>query len=114
MAKFLEIDGLSNNHTVFGPIEELLKPDVRMGNGESNNRESSVTDFERVRQLRKRLKEMEKYLDVLVKNEEYEKAAEVDEIVEMMKTHIAETGLTNKQLESIYADELDERNSEWF
>ena len=47
-------------------------------------------------------------MDTVVENKEYKEAAELDEVIKTIKSQIAESGLTNKQLESIYVDEDNE------
>ena len=50
------------------------------------------------------MKETERSLDTTVKNKEYKEAAEIDKVLNTIKSQIAESGLTKEQLESIYAD----------
>ena len=47
-------------------------------------------------------------MDTAVENKEYKEAANLNKVIKTIKSQIAESGLTNKQLESIYADKDDE------
>lgn len=101
----------NENHSSEVDVDEEIQHETEVEPDVGNSTENISENLLRYRELYQQMKEMEESIENAVEIEDYDKAAELDELMESLKSEIMSLGLSDEEIEKAMSDSVDLNNS---